>query len=65
MSSIHYWQGGPDAIVPANSYTSAKLAQPVILRLGSLRRDPLSLYTMFKRTVERVPNHSALGELKN
>ena len=55
---------GPDTILNAYSFTSSKLNQPVKLRLSEVDMEkypPLSVYTMFKRTVEKMPHHNALA----
>jgi hypothetical protein len=60
---------GPDCVIPATSYASAKLDQPVKLRVDYARDnqknhsyEPLSIYTRFKRTVEQGPDSKALGK---
>jgi hypothetical protein len=57
------WSAGPDKLMPAESYYSTKLDQPVKLRLGELdakKYPPISIYTSFKKTVDMRPDHDAL-----
>jgi long-subunit acyl-CoA synthetase (AMP-forming) len=54
---------GPDCLFPAESFYASKLNDSVKLRTSErdLKKFPLiSIYTMFKRTVELNPNHAAL-----
>jgi hypothetical protein len=55
------WHYGPDEIAPAQSFQTAKLDEAVKLRLELDNRVPISIYTMFKRTVDQLPKHTALG----
>ena len=62
-----HWQEGPDKVMPAESYTSISLEKPVKLKspIGDdkvLPIKPQSLYSIFKKTVSRAPNHTALGK---
>ena len=55
---------GPDTVLHATSFTSYKLSQPVILKLGEIdakKYPPLSVYSMFKNTVDLSPHHNALA----
>jgi hypothetical protein len=58
------WQNGPDCLVPSESYTMASLNGAVKIRpdTSDHRYEPISIYTAFKKTVEKNPNHTALGE---
>lgn len=62
------WKNGPDNLCPADSYYSSRLDKPVKLRTSEadLKKYPtISIYTMFKRTVELKPNHPALAYKSN
>jgi hypothetical protein len=57
------WNSGPDEIQPAKSSIAVSLNEPVSLKLDGRKHVPvLSIYTKFKQTVDRIPNHIALGE---
>ncbi len=59
---------GPDQLCAANSIYSDKLDVPVLLRskpVDSKKFPPMSIYTMFKRTVEAEPDKSALAYKSN
>ena len=58
------WNLGPDELMPANSYYSCELATPVLLKSkenDAKKYPPISIYTMFKCTVDKKPHHPALG----
>ena len=58
------WCAGPDMLIPADSYQTFKLDGAVKLRLDAKNEaqfTPISIYTMFKRTVDAKPNHPALA----
>lgn len=58
------WQRGPDEIMPAESFYSTTLSEPVNLRLNDneiQEYPPMSIYTMFKKTVDQNPNQDALA----
>jgi long-chain-fatty-acid--CoA ligase ACSBG len=62
--SVDQWTSGPDRLMPAASYISNKLDQPVKLRFSEndlKRYPPLSIYTIFKKTVDLKPDHDALA----
>lgn len=57
---------GSDQLLPATSYISTKLSDPVLLRYNYQNEnlyslEPKSIYTMFKQRVQKSPNHTALG----
>jgi hypothetical protein len=57
---------GPDYVLPATSFISTKLSEPVNLRFnyknGELKKfSPISFYTIFKERAEKTPNHIAMG----
>ena len=57
------WNYGPDKLMPAESFMSTRLDSPVKLKLGEIdakKYPPLSLYTVFKKTVDSRPDHDAL-----
>lgn len=57
------WNQGPDKIIPTDSVFVNKLNQASKIRLDELDSKivpPLSIYTMFKRSVDQKPNHDAL-----
>ena len=50
--------------MPAESFISTKLNQPVKLRMSESdlnKYSPISIYTMFKKTVDTRPDHDALA----
>jgi hypothetical protein len=54
---------GPDMLVEAHSFTSSKLNQAVRLRIGEVdwnRYVPISIYSLFKKTVDKKPEHKAI-----
>ena len=58
------FNAGPDGLFPADSITSSDLSKGVQLRLSennTAKHKPMSIYTMFKMTVDRNPNHDALA----
>jgi hypothetical protein len=64
MVNTAKWSDGPDKLIPTNEYTTTKLSGFVKLR--SSDRDmsmfpPISIYTMFKGTVEKKPHHCAMS----
>jgi hypothetical protein len=57
------WESGPDELMLANSFYSNKLNIPVKLRSNEIdaKKYPvMSIYTVFKKTVNQQPNHHAL-----
>jgi hypothetical protein len=56
------WQNGPDKIHPAKSFTSTRLDEAVKLRVTNHLMTPVSIYSIFKKTVERHPDKTALGK---
>jgi hypothetical protein len=57
------WSAGPDKLMPAESFISNRLDQPVKLRLGEAdakKYPPISIFTAFKKTVDQRPDHDAL-----
>jgi hypothetical protein len=55
---------GPDSVLPASSLISWERNTPVALRLGDsgpLAEKPISVMTAMKRTVDKYPDHPALG----
>ena len=57
------WNQGPDKIIPTDAVFVNKLNQAYKLRTDELDGKivpPISIYTMFKRSVEQKPNHDAL-----
>ena len=55
-----------DRLMPADSFISTRLEKPVLLRndfqgeqLASVK--PQTMYTVFKKTVMRAPQRTALG----
>jgi hypothetical protein len=64
------WNYGPDRLYPADSYTTVKIDGAVKLHLSDsdnvpfYESKPESVYTSFKRTVERIPNNIALGKYR-
>jgi hypothetical protein len=64
MESGNAWNFGPDKIMPAQSYTSNKLDQPVKLKIGELDQKhypPISIYSAFEKTVKARPDFPALA----
>jgi hypothetical protein len=62
------WASGPDNICPSTSFRSNKLNQPVKLCLSELDSNkfpPLSIYTIFKRTVNQRTDYPALAFKKS
>jgi hypothetical protein len=62
------WQNGPDQLIPTTRIHTDTLHLPVKidLRDGDLKKyPPMSIYTMFKRTVDKRPDHVALCFKKN
>ncbi|RNA00070.1 long-chain-fatty-acid-- ligase ACSBG2 [Brachionus plicatilis] len=59
------WKDGPDTLCPADSYFSSSLDQPVLLRQGTDKYKPMSIYTMFKNLIDENPFHYALAYKKN
>jgi hypothetical protein len=63
QESKQSWNQGPDKIISTDSEFVSKLNQACKIRLDDLDSKivpPLSIYTMFKRTVDQKPNHDAL-----
>lgn len=57
------WSGGPDQLIPTDSLTSSQLDKPVKLRFSEAdvkKFPPISLYSVFKKTVDTRPDHDAL-----
>jgi hypothetical protein len=57
---------GPDTVLPATSFISTKLSEPVNLRFNHKNEElkkfsPISFYTIFKERAEKTPNHIAMG----
>lgn len=62
------WKSGPDNLCPAESTISSKLTQPVILRLNEIDKKkfpPISIYSVFKKTVSLRPDYDALAYKKD
>jgi hypothetical protein len=60
------WNGGPDCLAPAESFIASALKDAVKLRLDEsldASYTPISIYSAFKNTTEKNPNHPALGNL--
>lgn len=60
----HVEPQGPDQLCAANSLYSSDLSAPVLLRSNLNDRTkylPISIYTMFKKTVDSRPDHRALA----
>jgi hypothetical protein len=60
---IQSWNQGPDKIIPSDALFVNKLNQAYKLRIEDLDGKivpPISIYTMFKRSVDQKPNHDAL-----
>lgn len=58
------WSKGPDELIPCDSFYSNSLGTAVKLRSkdnDDKRYPTMSMYTMFKRTVDANPNHPALA----
>lgn len=58
------WNQGPDNLMPADSYFSKKLDQPVLLRskdIDKAKYPIISIYTAFKQTVDKNPSFPALA----
>jgi hypothetical protein len=54
---------GPDMLVETHSFISSKLNQAVRLRIGEVdayKYVPISIYSLFKKTVEKKPDHKAI-----
>ncbi|CAF0978778.1 unnamed protein product [Brachionus calyciflorus] len=63
-TSNYDWKNGPDQLCPADSTMSSQLSQPVRLRLTDLDKvkyPPISIFSMFQRTVKSKPDHDALA----
>jgi hypothetical protein len=57
------WNDGPDNLHPSNSHLAIKLTDAVKLRINDNDYyTPLSIYSIFRNTVNEKPNHPALGE---
>ena len=57
------WKSGPDELMLADSFYSNKLNIPVKLRSNGIdaKKYPvMSIYSVFKKTVDQQPNHHAL-----
>jgi hypothetical protein len=55
---------GPDNLYPADSFVSTDLSKGVKIRLAdnnAVKYKPMSIYTMFKNTVDKNPDHEALA----
>ncbi len=68
--SLIYYQNpvGPDQLCAADSIYSNRLDKPVLLRskpVDSKKFPPMSLYTMFKNTVDKGPNNKAIAYKSN
>ena len=64
MSSTNEFHSGPDGLYPADSFISTDLSKGVKLRLNesnAIKYKPMSIYTMFKNTVDKNPDHEALA----
>jgi hypothetical protein len=64
MSFNEEFNSGPDGLYPADSFTSTDLSKGVKLRLNDntpSKYKPISIYTMFKNTVDKNPDHEALA----
>ena len=63
------WNLGPDALIPAENYHATRLDQPIKLRLSKnnsgTKYPPMSIYTMFKKTVDKYPQTVALAYKKD
>lgn len=59
---------GPDRVLPATNLVSTDPLKPVKLRMDDSEvgsREPFSIQTMFRRTVERFPDHNAMQIRRN
>ena len=60
------WNGGPEELCPANSYLSVNLTDAVKIRMTNndyTDYKPISIYSVFRNTVQENGNHPALGNL--
>ena len=58
------WKSGPDELMPADSFYSNQLDMPVKLRDSELNQKKypiMSIYSAFKQTVDKRPDHNALA----
>ncbi len=58
------WRKGPDELIPACSYYASSLGTPVKLRSkeqDAKKYPTMSMYSMFKHTVDANPSHPALA----
>lgn len=63
MSSNEF-DSGPDGLHPADSLSVSDIRKAVKLRLSdnnAIKYKPMSVYTMFKNTVDKNPDHEALA----
>jgi hypothetical protein len=58
------WNYGPDTLYVATKSAANHLAEAVTIRIGttSTQSQIVSIYTRFKRTVEKGPKKIALGK---
>ena len=64
MDTESVWNEGPDKHIPCDNYIATRLDQPVKLRVRKEEEDmypSMSLYSMFKKTVELKPDHEAIA----
>jgi long-chain-fatty-acid--CoA ligase ACSBG len=65
--AIHGKQLGPDFALPTDEWYSTSLRDPVKLRISEANKrfEPMSIYTMFKNTVDERPDFRALAYKKS
>jgi hypothetical protein len=60
------WNSGPDELCPASSHISVNLTDAIKLRMTNndyTDYKPISIYSIFRNTVQENGNHPALGNL--
>ena len=66
LKLICFWISGSDEVAPATSFFTTDRDGAVKLRMGTKEyqaEKPITVISVFKKTVERVPNNLALGKL--